>query len=1229
MWAIGSLPSGGLARLILGAVANSSGSLNLVASITGSDEPDPNLADNTVTAAAPNRPPVAAAGPAQSVATAATVTLDGSASSDPDSDPLSFTWTLTSRPANSSATLSNTKTVTPTFVPDQAGIYTFTLTVTDTKGVTSPASGVAITAVALNHSPVIVSNPNTLASVGQLYSYAVRALDQDSGDIVTFSLPLALAGMTINASTGLIQWTPANAQAGPQNVTVRVQDQGGFFSTQSFTIEVSSASEHAPFALDDAYETAIDTSLAVNPSGVLARRQRPDGNPLQAILVTNPTSGALNLSSDGSFTYTPHRFVPGNLVFLDNLNLAARVPGVIARASSSVPGHEPQFAIDEKLYNFWQSFDPHPFYEVEFPQGVTVTQVQLRGTHDPTLTPNEFSSGLVQLFDANNTILFDSGVISLVPTHDADVNIPNLTSVRRVRFTPTADAGPLLIGSQILAEMKVIGSALIQRPSVVEKNLTQLLPTAVHASSVFGQDFAENAIDDTIISNWYSDGSLPHDFIELTFPVDTTVSEIETFPPNGRPDGFGTSLPLICKGTFQLFDSNGSVLFDSGIVNWPDTTLRVPSLQITVPNASGVRRARYTVDSCPGSSFPVGFSEFRVFGTAPSVSAPAFSMTTKFQGLVGREVHSTPMVAFLTDDNGDGKIDTKDIPDIVVPVESVNSQITGEIKAISGKDGHELFTAGGPDMISPWSEIAVGDIDGDGLSEIIAVSSDGIHLLAFDHTGQLKWTSDPNPMPFFNLGQIVYTGAISIANLDGQGQPEIVIGASVFDANGHLLGDGRTLGGTTGGGSNKRAAISAIADLDLDGTPEIIAGPTAYRLVNGQLTKVWQRSDRPDGFVAVANFNDDPFPEIVVVAKNQIYMLNHDGTDVASWNPPTHGPITLPDGGDGGSPNIGDVDGDGIPEIGVAGQLGYMLFNRDGTLRWKSAISDHSSHSTGSTMFDFDRDGTMEIVYRDEISLRIYRGSDGVLLAKTPVGSSTWTEQPVVADVDNDGHADIVVSSDRFLDNSLNSSGVYVFQDIANKWARTRRVWNEHSYHVTNVNEDSTIPLQEQPQWLIPGLNLFRSNAFIPGETPSEDDSFTYKVSDGKLESNPATVRINIRPVNSPPHFISSPVTAAATGLRYIYGPQAADPDAGDVLTYSLPAAPGGMTIDPNFGLIQWTPTTAQSGGQNVVVKVLIPTAHRRCSPCRHRGQSGCSSRCDRTTTDRCAIRYHCRDSGC
>ncbi len=89
-----------------------------------------------------------------------------------------------------------------------------------------------------NRPPFFTSAPSTTATVGQLYSYDADASDPDAGDTLTFSLTVAPSGMAINSSTGLIQWTPASGQVGGNSVTVRVQDQGGQFATQSFTIQV-------------------------------------------------------------------------------------------------------------------------------------------------------------------------------------------------------------------------------------------------------------------------------------------------------------------------------------------------------------------------------------------------------------------------------------------------------------------------------------------------------------------------------------------------------------------------------------------------------------------------------------------------------------------------------------------------------------------------------------------------------------------------------------------------------------------------------------------------------------------------------------------------------------------------------------------------------------------------------------------------------------------------------
>src|SRR5204863_520528 len=61
----------------------------------------------------------------------------------------------------------------------------------------------------------------------------------------------------------------------------------------------------APVAVNDSYTTAEDSTLTVSAPGVLANDLDVEGNALSAVLVSNPTHGALTLNGDGSFSYTP------------------------------------------------------------------------------------------------------------------------------------------------------------------------------------------------------------------------------------------------------------------------------------------------------------------------------------------------------------------------------------------------------------------------------------------------------------------------------------------------------------------------------------------------------------------------------------------------------------------------------------------------------------------------------------------------------------------------------------------------------------------------------------------------------------------------------------------------------------------------------------------------------------------------------------------------------------
>jgi len=422
-------------------------------------------------------------------------------------------------------------------------------------------------------------------------------------------------------------------------------------------------------------------------------------------------------------------------------------------------------------------------------------------------------------------------------------------------------------------------------------------------------------------------------------------------------------------------------------------------------------------------------------------------------------VMMTPSVIDL---NGDGK------PDVVFGATSSTGGgyvEVGVLRALNGVNGTELFTVTDAALrVNTASSVATGDIDLDGKPEIIACDDSGLRLIAFEHDGTFKWRSP-------NL-EAIYWGAPAIADLDQDGIPEIIIGRQVLNSNGTIRWTG-----TGGRGSQSNiGALSLVADVDLDGLPEIVAGNTVYS--NTGAIK-YTNASLPDGYNAVGNFDGDPQAEIVLVSGGRVWLLEHDMT--VKW-----GPVTIPGGGLGGPPTVADFDGDGEPEIGVAGNSRYVVIETNGAIKWQAVTQDSSSNVTGSSVFDFEGDGAAEVVYRDELHLWVFRGSDGFVLFQTPLSSCTWYEYPIVVDVDGDNDAEIVVPANNNCGYGP-QRGIYVYGDSTKNWVQTRAIWNQHTYHITNVRADGTIPAVEQNNWQVPGLNNFRLNEFGQFESPPCD----------------------------------------------------------------------------------------------------------------------------------------------
>jgi hypothetical protein len=111
----------------------------------------------------------------------------------------------------------------------------------------------------------------------------------------------------------------------------------------------------------------------------------------------------------------------------------------------------------------------------------------------------------------------------------------------------------------------------------------------------------------------------------------------------------------------------------------------------------------------------------------------------------------------------------------------------------------------------------------------------------------------------------------------------------------------------------------------------------------------------------------------------------------------------------------------------------------------------------------------------------VYSGPDGTVLFEEPNPSRTRTEQPVVADCDGDGNAEIIFAANTeaaFAGDHIPGverlPGFEIWGSLDDSWVPTRSIWNQHTYHVTNVDEDGAIPAQETPSWI--EHNTYRLN---------------------------------------------------------------------------------------------------------------------------------------------------------
>ncbi|MBQ9395524.1 MAG: VCBS repeat-containing protein, partial [Proteobacteria bacterium] len=328
---------------------------------------------------------------------------------------------------------------------------------------------------------------------------------------------------------------------------------------------------------------------------------------------------------------------------------------------------------------------------------------------------------------------------------------------------------------------------------------------------------------------------------------------------------------------------------------------------------------------------------------------------------------------------------------------------------------------------SSYNNLTLADLDGDGFMEIIAYDS-GMAYYYWNGNQHVRKSLGSSGSGSLN-------GTLSVHDLDNDGVPEIIsTTGDVYRADGTKL---------------SKSTVSAcsytspeLGDLDRDGNIELITNNDVYRWMpasngwsliatvasgDGQIQAAYADFGTPGNNASSFDFmHFDGRAELVlsggstlqiwaifaadgsVLSTPQQLMRYQFGTSQA-WGYP---------------PAIGDFNGDGKPEVGVASRATFGVYDPKckaaevGKCVRPYVVWENPTHDTsgiaGASAFDFDGDNKIEIVYGDECYTRVYDGATGEVLFSSYRNSGTVIEYPIIADVDDDGSTEIVVPSDTY-----------------------------------------------------------------------------------------------------------------------------------------------------------------------------------------------------------------------
>ncbi|HEX7895364.1 MAG TPA: PKD domain-containing protein, partial [Terriglobales bacterium] len=570
-WSFVSVPTGSNAVLSNPTTVNPSFTLDVKGDYVVQLIVNDGISDSkpsTVTISTLNSPPVASAGPNQTITVTGTVQLDGSGSTDVDGDKLTYSWSFSTLPPGSQASLSNPNSVKPTFVADVLGTYVLQLVVND-----GTVNGVpAIVTITSSDVPP-VANPGLAQSVNVGSIATLNGSASTDSDNQPLTYQWALLSKPAGSATALSQPTSATPYftadvRGEYVIQLIVND--GFLSSAPVTVTVSTI-DTPPVANAGANQT-VNAGAIVQLSG--AASADADGDPItyEWAILTQPAGGTAILSSST----------------VVNPSFVANVAGIYVA----------QLIVNDGTYNS---------------QPVTVT-----------ITANAVNQAPIVNAGANQTSTLPANTVTLNGTATDD-GLPNntLTIAWSVVSGPGAVTFSNSSSAVTQATFSVAGTYVLQLAANDSLLSTSAATTVTVNPSLNQPPVVSAGPNQTItlptnlvtLSGSATDDGLPNGTLSITwsqvsgpagviFGTPNQAVTIATFPASGT-----YVLQLTANDSQLSASSVVTVTVNPAPVNQPPVVSAGPNQTLTLPNTTTTLNGSATDDGLPNGTLHVLWTE--------------------------------------------------------------------------------------------------------------------------------------------------------------------------------------------------------------------------------------------------------------------------------------------------------------------------------------------------------------------------------------------------------------------------------------------------------------------------------------------------------------------------------------------------------------------------------------------------------------------------------------------